>query len=62
MTEKKKYATEAYYLKQIDKFEKVIQRLKDLVKRSVDRDPVVNQHLISAEEVSRIISDDTSKD
>lgn len=62
MTEKKKYATETYYIKQIEKFEKVVQRLKDLVKRSVDQDPVVDQHLISAEEVSRIINDDTSKD
>ena len=61
MTEKKRYATETYYLKQIEKFEKTIARLKDLVKRSVDRDPVVNQHLISAEEVSRIINDDTDK-
>jgi cell fate (sporulation/competence/biofilm development) regulator YmcA (YheA/YmcA/DUF963 family) len=61
MTEKKKYATEAYYLKQIDKFEKTIARLKDLIKRSIDRDPVVNQHLISAEEVSRILNDDTEK-
>jgi len=62
MTEKKKYATEAYYLKQIDKFEKTIARLKDLIKRSIDRDPAVNQHLIPAEEVSRIINDDTDKD